>query len=186
MKGEFKGLLKEIISITIGILIALYINNWNEDRKDSNYIENISASIHQELYETREDIDKKIVQQRMLIDTLNFYRKNDQMSLDKVISKAKGIFIPSIRINSWKAIANSKIELMDYSTVSTLADIEEQKELLKIKSEKLLDYLFANYRKTGEEQKEFMQILMSEIISTETFLKQSIDEIIKEDKSLEK
>lgn len=170
--------MKEIVPIVVGILIALYINNWNEDRKDRNYIKKISTSINQELVETKKDIDEKLIKQRMLIDTLSFYLKDNQISLDAIIKKATGIYIPSIKTNSWKAISNSKIELMDYAKVSTLADIEEQKELLRIKSEKLLDFIFSNYKETAEDKKEFMQILMSEIISTEIFLQKDINKVI--------
>ncbi|MDW5290710.1 hypothetical protein [Formosa sp. PL04] len=41
--------------------------------------------------------------------------------------KVNEMYIPTIKINSWKAISNSKIELMEYDKVSTLANIEEHK-----------------------------------------------------------
>jgi len=180
MKKIIKAFFKEIVPIIVGILIALYINNWNEDRKDKNYIDRISTVIHKELNETNDDIVNTLVKQRILIDSLNFYLKDDQISIDNVLNKAQGIYIPRVRINSWKAISNSKIELMDYDKVSTLADIEDQKELLRIKSEKLIDFIFSNYRETGENEKEFMRIMMSEIISTERSLQEDIKKIIKE------
>ncbi|WP_420574864.1 hypothetical protein [Kordia sp.] len=179
MKKAIKAFLKEIIPIVIGILVALYINNWNEDRKDRNYIDRISISMHKELTETSNDITEKLAQQQMLVDSLNFYEKDDQIPLDQIIKKAKGIYIPSIKMNSWKAISSSKIELMDYDKVSLLADIQEQKELLQIKSEKLLDFIYANYREAKEEKKEFMKILIREIMSTETSLRNDIQKIIK-------
>jgi len=107
MKKIIKILFKEIVPIIIGILIALYINNWNEDRKDKNYINRISISINKELTESNNDITKKLVQQKTLVDSLNFYLKDDTISLYKIIRKAKGIYIPSIKIHSWKAISNS-------------------------------------------------------------------------------
>ena len=180
MKKIIKAFFKEIVPIIVGILIALYINNWNEDRKDKNYIDQISTSIQNELTESHKDIDKKLVQQKTLIDSLNFYLNDNQVALDEIINKARGIYIPKIRINSWKAISNSKIELMDYEKVSTLADIEEQKELLLMKAEKLIDFIYSNYKETGKDKKEFMIIMMSEVISTEKSLQEDIGEIIKE------
>ncbi|WP_108801927.1 hypothetical protein [Aquimarina sp. Aq107] len=180
MKKIIKAFFKEIVPIIVGILVALYINNWNEDRKDKNYINRISTSIQNELTESHNDINIKLVQQKTLIDSLKFYLKDDQISLDIIIKKADGIYIPKIRINSWKAISNSKIELMDYQKVSTLADIEEQKDLLQMKAEKLIDFIYSNYKETEKEKKEFMIIMMSEVISTEKSLQEDIRKIIKE------
>lgn len=180
MKKSIKALFKEIVPIIVGILIALYINNWNEDRKDQNYMNRIATSINKELTETNVDITKKLVQQRTLIDSLQFYLKDNQISLDEIIRKAKGIYVPTIKINSWKAISNSKIELMDYDMISTLADIEEQKEHLRIKSEKLLDFIYSNFKETEEDKKVFMKMSMSEIISTEIALQEDIEKIIKQ------
>ena len=180
MKKIIKAFFKEIVPIIVGILVAMYINNWNEDRKDKNYINRISTSINKELTETNNDILEKLVKQRILIDSLVFYLKDNQISLDKIIRKSRGIYIPTIKINSWKAISNSKIELMDYDKVSTLADIEEQKDLLRIKAQKLIDFIYSNYKETGEDKKQFMKIMMSEIISTEISLQKDIEKIIKE------
>ena len=178
MKKIIKAFFKEIVPIIIGILIALYINNWNEDRKDKNYIDRISISIHKELTETNNDIVDNLLKQRSLIDSFDFYLKDNQVSLEMILKKSEGIYIPKIRVNSWKAISNSKIELMDYEKTSTLVDIEEQKELLRMKAEKLIDFIFSNYRETGEDKKEFVKMLVSEIMSTERSLQKDIGKII--------
>lgn len=183
MKKIIEAFIKEIVPIVIGILIALYINNWNEDRKDQNYIDRISASITKELIETNTDINEKLEKQKMLIDTLDFYMNDETMSLDKVINKAQGIYIPSIKLNSWKALASSKIELMDYEELSTLADIEEQKELLKMKSNRMVDFIYGNFRETSKDAKETMRISMSEVISTEKSLQKDVLKLIEIEKN---
>src|SRR5690554_1879820 len=125
MKKNIKSFIKEIVPIILGILIALYINNWNENRKDEKYINQMITSIDKELKESNKDIKETIPLQKTLIDTLNFYRKDDNVSIGDVMMKANGVHIPSIKISSWKAISNSKIELMDYDRISALANIEE-------------------------------------------------------------
>ncbi|WP_396634138.1 hypothetical protein [Maribacter sp. R86514] len=91
---------KEILTIIVGILIALFINNWNEDRKDAKYMNKIFVSMEKELKETNEDIKKKMPQQQTLIDTLEFYKKNDTISIFDVMMKVNGVQIPQIRISS--------------------------------------------------------------------------------------
>ena len=58
MKRTFTDLLKQMIPVIMGILIALFINGWNEQRKDRNYITKIIQSIGQELTESKKAIAK--------------------------------------------------------------------------------------------------------------------------------
>lgn len=124
-------MVKEIIPVIIGILIALFINNWNEERKERNYFNEILNSIEYELEETQEDIKSNIVLQQSLMDTLNFYLEDEKSSLNQIMYKTNGISLPTIRIYSWRALSNSRIELLNYKDLSSLANIEEEKEKSK-------------------------------------------------------
>ena len=177
MRQNIKEFIKEIISVVAGILIALWINNWNENRKDRNYIEKISLSINKELAETNEDIVDKIALQGILLDTINFYLKDNQISILNITIKSQGIYIPAIKINSLKALSNSKIELMEYDKISALANLEEQKDILKMKTERLADFIYSNTTETKQEKKEFMKMLLLDIINTEKALQTNIDGI---------
>ena len=177
MKKNIIAFTKEIVPIIAGILIAMYITNWNEDRKDKKYINQIFSSINKELAETNEDITEKLVVQESLIDTVDFYLKNDSTSILEIILKAEGIKIPSIKINSWKAISNSKIELMDYEKISALANIEEQKETLRMKGEYLLNFIYPNTKETGIDKKELLKLLIRDITVTEKMIQNEIDRI---------
>ena len=178
MKQNIKAFIKEIVPIIVGILIAMYITNWNESRKDKNYINRIFQSINKELIETNEDIINKISVQKSFVDTLDFYLNDNKISLLDITIKAKGIYMPAIKMNSWKAISNSRIELIEYEKVSVMVNIEEQKENLKMKTEKLVDYIYSNAYETGKEKKELMKIMMLDIIGTEIPLQKEIERII--------
>ena len=52
----------EIILVVIGILIALQINNWNEDRIKSNKETIVLANIHKEFKENKKQLDSIIGQ----------------------------------------------------------------------------------------------------------------------------
>ena len=53
----FKYAIGEIILVVIGILIALQINNWNENRIKSNKESGVLANIHKEFNENRIQLD---------------------------------------------------------------------------------------------------------------------------------
>lgn len=180
MKKYIKAFFKEIVPVIIGILVALYINNWNENRKEKKYMNQMLSSITKELKDSNDDIAYKLPQQQTLIDTLRFYKSNDSVSIFDVMMKVNGIQIPKIRISSWKAISNSKIELMDYDKISALANIEEQKDNLAQKTQYLMNFVYSNINETSSDKKELVIIIMKDIIVSEVDIKIEIEKIIKE------
>jgi hypothetical protein len=59
--GEYlKYAIGEIFLVVIGILIALQINNWNEDRKDKKLEQNYLSKIHEEFKQNKEQFDRII------------------------------------------------------------------------------------------------------------------------------
>lgn len=180
MGAKIKSFIKDIIPVLLGVLLALWINNWNEARKDKEYVENFYISLTKELKETNKEIKEKSPSQKMLVDTLNFYRNNEALSLLEVIKKTEGIKGPSVRLNYWKALSNSKIELIEYEKLSILAELEEGNELLKYKRNKLADFVFSNVTKKGKEEKAVMSLLMMELISTQSDIQKAIQKILDE------
>ena len=55
---QIRQLVKEIIPVILGILIALIINNWNENRKEKKYLDQIFTSIESELEESIIDLNE--------------------------------------------------------------------------------------------------------------------------------
>lgn len=170
---------KETIPVIIGILIALLINNWNEDRKDKRYLNQIFSSIENELEESGLDLKRVIPRQLASVDTLNIYMNNDKVTLYEIMIKSNGIQKPVIKTNSWNAIANSKIELIDYKKLSALSDIEERKENLNQRIERQMEYGFQNFEKADKNKKIIYQMMILDIIGAEKELLTKIEELIK-------
>ena len=180
MKKYIKGFVKEIIPVFFGVLIALWINNWNEERKDKKYIDNFYSSLKKELSDTNKEMIKKRPSQKKLVDTLDFYSKNNTISLLQVISKAGGINGPLIKLNYWNALSNSKIELISYEKLAILTEIEEGKSLLKYKRNKLIDFIYSNMTKTTKEEKIVLKIMILELMNTEKQVQKNIQKILNE------
>ena len=70
---------------------------------------------------------------------------------------------------------------MEYDKISALATMEEQKETLKKKSDRFADFVYANPKETGKDKKEFMKILMLDIIGSERSLQKLIEWVIEID-----
>ena len=180
MKKNIKYLVKEIIPITIGILIALFINNWNEHQKDKKYLNKILTSINEELAETSSSIAKSKLRHQTLIDTLDANLLDDKIPLLQIVSLGGGISMPSIKTNSWKAISGSKIELLDYDFVSSLANIEEGKEILKSQAENAMNFILTNAEETSKYKKMVLKIMIMDMIDNVTDIEKEIEKIDKQ------
>jgi len=176
---KISQLIREIIPVIIGVLIALLINNWNESRKDTKYLNQIFSSIQDELEESNTDIKDAIPKKQVLLDTLEIYLTDETVSLFDVMRKVDGVHFASIKNNAWKAVANSKIELINYEKLSALSDIDEGKESLELKGEKILDFVYDNITATSQEKKEVFKILITDLMWTEENLKSQIEAVIK-------
>jgi hypothetical protein len=115
----------------------------------------------------------------VLIDSIGKYLNDEKISLIDIIKKGGGIHGPTIKNNSWKAIANSKIELVEFEKLSKLSTIDESKKNLELKKEKLLDFMIKNLKKTSQEEKEVFMLLSQEIITNEKYLQLEIEEFLK-------
>lgn len=180
MKEKFKKyaiqFIKEIIPVIAGILIALFIDNWNSERKDKAYINQVFSTINNELKESKEDIISTIPKQESLIDSLEFYSDNKNVTVLDIVLKSKGIYMPQIKINTWKSVSNTKIDLVDYKKITSLSNIEEHKQTLNNKNEFLMSFLYSNINETDESIKQTLKMILMDIVQTEKTLQQIIEQ----------
>lgn len=176
---SIRQLIREVISVIIGILVALFINNWNEDRKDRDYLNQIFISIENELEESNADIKDVIPKQMASLDTLDAYLNNEKVSLYEIMMRGNGIHVPAIKTNAWNAIASSKIELIEYEKLSALADIQERKENLTLRIERQMDFTFQNFEKTDRKKKKILKMMMWDVVGAEKELQVKIEELLK-------
>jgi len=183
---EIKQLVREVVPVILGILIALAVNNWNETRKDKRYLEQIYTSINNELEESRIEIKESIPKQQILIDSIGRYMNDETVAIFDIIRKADGIQGPRIKNNAWKAIAGSKIELVEFEKLSALSEIDQSKEGIELKTDKLIDFLVNNLKSTSQEKKEIFMLLSQEILSTVKYSLSEIEEFLEKENALVK
>ena len=180
MKNTIKEFIKNIIPVLLGVLIALFIDNWNEQRKDKIYINNFYSSLKKEFRDTNNEIIKKVPKQKALVDTLEFYENDEKTPLIQVIEKAGGINGPLVKLNYWKALSSSKIELLEYNKLSVLADIEEGNEILKYKRNKIIDFAYSNLYKTSKKEKILLKIMMMDLMNTQREIQNDLKKVLNE------
>ena len=178
MRNNLNGFIKDIVPVLVGVLIALLINSWNDARKDQDYMNDFYISLKKEFQDTNKEIIDKTPYQNILLDTLEFYLKNEDLTLIDILGKAGGLKGPRIRLNYWKSISDSKLELMSYEKLSILADIEDGSELLTYKRNKLLDFIYENLTVTGSKEKMILKLMLEELVRTQRSVQKDILKIL--------
>lgn len=88
MSKYFKYAIGEILLVVIGILIALQINNWNENKKETEtekiYIANIIRDLNVQLKSIEDHIKREEEFFEISQDILENYYENNSLTLDSV------------------------------------------------------------------------------------------------------
>jgi hypothetical protein len=115
----------EIVLVVIGILIALQINNWNEQRKDSIKEQAILKRLEKEFISNRDQLLDKIQLRNTLIENcrrlLEYYNQPENAKLDSIL-----VFLSTIQPPTFDPIQN---DLVSSGNIEILKD-EELKQLL--------------------------------------------------------
>jgi len=156
-----------MLPVVIGILIALLINNWKEKLDDERFINRVFDSIQKEMKSNEADIIEVLPSHYALQDTIDRYRNDERISLSDIIIKGNGLQAPTVKNTSWNSFLNSKLELIDYNTISILTEIEESKHLMKSKLDKLMDFVLENSESTDAVKKQMFMFQLMNVVSTE-------------------
>lgn len=109
-----------------------------------------------------------------MIDSLEFYSTDQKVAIVDIVMKSKGIYVPNIRINAWKSVSSSKIDLIQYEKVTTLSNIEELKTTLNNKTQFLMSYLYSNMNATDKNTKQTLKMILLDILQTERTIERTI------------
>lgn len=163
----FIEIVKEITPVIIGILVALLINNWNEERQNTIFVNDVLQSISIELEENKKKLEQEIPKQKMLIDSIKYYLSKDEISLLEILSIADGFTIPTIKNTSWRAFFSKDIRLVGYSIISELTNIEEDKTTLKLQANTAMNLFYENENVSEYKKKEKFILLIEDILHIE-------------------
>ena len=151
----FKYAIGEIILVVIGILIALQINNWNENRKERQQEQVLLKQLQSEFQSNLEQLDGKIELRKTmsdaslkLIDYIDHPEKRQQDSIIKylAITQIGPTFDPIIN----DLVSSGRIQLLQNQTLkeklslwtSEIVQVTEEEVLwLDIKSNRFQPYL---------------------------------------------
>ena len=129
----FKYAIGEIVLVVIGILIALQINNWNENRKKNNLRATLTKSIKEDLKADVIYLDhftKRVDSSFQLLKNQSQYVNRISYSIDSLVHFLKNDI--NIYIVSFKGFNNTTYESMKTSGQLDVLDESLKKQLYEL------------------------------------------------------
>lgn len=167
MKKTLKKVLTEMVSVILGILIALFIGNWKDKRDDKKFVNKILISVSQELSDNKAGLEKVIIEHKLFVDTLNTYIKSKNMPLGNLLGNSGGFRMISISNTSGKTLLNTNMELVGYKRISILTGIDESKQHMRDLVDKLAELIYSNLLSTDPSKKVIFMLMVNDLILIE-------------------
>ena len=157
----------EIVLVVIGILIALQINNWNENRKIKNKLDNIYSIIQKNL---KTDITN-------ITHTINYYEEID-INLEAVLTaKYSTSFLDSINENNYLECVICGSNINQYVTFTKMDKglelLKKYDENIATSDDSLSQEVIEFYSTTGEYGlNTFLDLIKSEAVNNLKYFEQ--------------
>lgn len=181
-KQDVISFFREIVIVIIGILIALSINNWNENRNNEIFIDKALFAIEEEIKLNKTDMNRIVQRHKETMDSIAMHINNDKISLRQIIEKSRGFQIAELKNIGIRFFISNKAELIDYKIISSLSEIEFLSEAVKMKTERLLNYLYDNMESTNESAKYKFVIYLADVVESENGLLDLYDDFLNKKK----
>ncbi|MBT8319886.1 MAG: hypothetical protein KJP01_07135 [Gramella sp.] len=112
----------EIILVVAGILIALQVNNWNEQRKSENEAKRILSELHSEFNDNRKVLSQRIKDLeianenvRLILAAVNERELNGTQNIDSIISR-------SLKYGNYNPANSTILELINSGILNLISD----------------------------------------------------------------
>ncbi|MFK8006106.1 MAG: hypothetical protein AB8H03_07030 [Saprospiraceae bacterium] len=167
IKSSLVQITKEMIPVILGILIALWFNNWQKNKEDKIFVSHVFQSIQKEHAENIEELQKIIPLHERFGDSIVYYIEDDNVILGQLIQIVGGLKIVFIGNTSWKSFIGNDIRLLDYQIVKYLSLIDEQKNLYQRQTHLLSDFMLEKIYSKKDLDKSIFLGLLNDLLSTE-------------------
>ena len=143
----------ELLTIIAGILIALFVNNWQIRNHDRAMLTSTLSSLSQEFEENIANINKIQPRLERFRDTLEFYKSNTGISIYELTTRAPGLGTAELHTTNWQTtLSSGSVRLLNFETVTLLSKIDSKHQELKNETAQLISIIYspALYRKDEE------------------------------------
>lgn len=155
----------EIVLVMIGILLALQVSNWNQERKDADKELLLLEALHQEFLKNRTQLDSVVfIHERALASTQfmisQFPINPETINLDSLyrgvrhwqnwntFNPSQGVIRSLVNTSSFELISDPELRALLVSWEDVLADYKEEEDIaVQLLYDRLLPEIWSNVSK---------------------------------------
>jgi len=182
-KKTFAKIFYEIFIVTLGILIALFINNLKSDIDEKKYLKKTFSSIRSEIVENIKEIKETLPLQDSL-DTHIYNNISNDKNILSIIAEFGGVTSPVIKASAWNSILNNNAHLIEYETISKLTEIELGVQEYNMKVMKMIDFVYENAEATSSNKKDLFSIIIQDLLLLEESLIEVMEKFLEQTEHL--
>jgi hypothetical protein len=184
-RNQILDYFKEITIVVIGVLIAVSIGNYKESVDNEKYINKTLLAIENDIKLSQSDLDTVFNRHLELFETIQPMVEGSEpidpeLTILKLLMDFGGFQSATIKNISLRFFINNKAELLEYNTISQLLDIEYQADLLQEKINRLVNFMYGNLDKGGEEVFLRFAVYLNDILDSEQSLLESYSEFLEQ------
>jgi len=159
--GALAKLAFELVTIIAGILIALFVNNIQEQKRDREILQVTLQSLSVEFAKNIENMQRIQPRLERFRDTLSFYQTQKEFSLNDIAVKAPGLTTADLYTTNWQAaLSSNSVRLLRFETVTLLSQIDAKHRELKDQSTVLSSIVYSPaLYKTGDEAMVYRKVI---------------------------
>lgn len=169
-KSQIASFLREVSIVVIGVLIALFINNWNEKVKHDKFINKTLFAIGKEIKSSKRDVEKTLDKHILVADSIMASTNYETKSIRQTFIRLGGLQIPEIKNIGLRFFIANNADLVEYEIISDLSEIEFSSKGFELKMNKLLDLSYELMDSKNKEDKIKIAQILSEVIENEEYL----------------
>lgn len=161
---NYKKIILDFIPAFLGVLVALVLSNWNEQRKENEFIEKSIVSIYNDNKSNLENIKLQLNNTNRQLDTITHYLNNDKLNIGDIIKKNNGINGEILVQTGWKILENSHlITKIDYDLVFKLDQMSEGIDIINTRLNNTFDFCYEKLESNKHEDKKRLLILFKDL-----------------------
>lgn len=176
---KIKSYLKELVIVTVGVLIALLISNFNENSQARKYHKASVETVKNEIISNYSSLESTIENQEALLDTITKYT-DAPLGVTELFLKADGLQIATLKNSGLEFYSKNKINSIDPDILTYLINMNNLSKFVNTKVEKMMSYVYQNPFVTSVESKKVLAFYLHDILESETQLLYLYDSFKKE------
>jgi hypothetical protein len=128
----------ELVTVIAGILIALFVNSIQEKKADKKNLDETLHALSLEFDKNRDNIKRISHKLQTFKDTLEFYEKDESLSIYDLTVKAPGLQAADLYTTNWQvSLSTNSLRLINFETIALLSKIDAKHKELKDQSDVL-------------------------------------------------